>query len=796
LSASPGTNFSLAASMCIDGKKDLIFEKSWYSAFKDGRLVQVLRAKFVTGIYLCGALTNISIFATAMDAARHGYSITIVEDCLGYRSKPRHDEALRKLAELTGCEIIQSEDLIEELRRKAQRQQVPPRRNQRPPAQKNSGLENLMANLNLKPDANSSLPQATLSGGSSVNVAAETAGNLESPKAEENESSDLKLPPKPEVKRERVKSKIKTRRRHSKSIPKEGASASSGKDQPSPTSVTLQAATQALEKFSSAEEDSVIVSTRDMSPNDPKKGATKASSLKAANGISPDQSAGVEKGASAETGLTPLCEGDTIIITDLLDADLAKDVFEQVRDEVRWQKMSHQGGDVPRLVAVQGHVADDGSTPIYRHPADESPPLLPFTGTVSRIRAQVEKRLGHAVNHVLIQFYRDGTDYISEHSDKTLDIVPGTFIANVSLGAQRTMVFRTKKPLKSDLTSDSTSDPLPRQATRAPLPHNSMCKMGLVTNMRWLHGIRQDKRMRSEKSEEELAYDGGRISLTFRSIGTFLDNDHQKIWGQGAVAKTQEEARTVVNGDTSESERMIRAFGKENHSTEFDWGESYGEGFDVLHISNTSKLFLSGDPVVDTKVKILLAECGIPWVEGKLSPSFNWKSGNSHSAVSPIPESLPVKFIDNDLSKSTVVGDQAIMLYLNAVYRSNDIAKSQVDLARQFTRLQQCDEILKKWRAVPFRVKPFQRELELWEAFATEAQYIAGSSISLADYTLWPILYEIKNEWKNTQGLPNLLAYYHRMESRASVKKTINLERVTQESGHDLKVEQKIPEPE
>jgi len=487
----------------------------------------------------------------------------------------------------------------------------------------------------------------------------------------------------------------------------------------------------------------------------------------------------LEKNASIEAGRTPLCEGDTTVISDLLDADLAKGVFEKIRDEVRWQKMSHQGGDVPRLVAVQGEVAEDGSIPIYRHPADESPPLLQFSGTVSLIRAQVEKKLGHSVNHVLIQFYRDGTDYISEHSDKTLDIVPRTYIANVSLGAQRTMVFRTKKSQKSDEPTSPISEPAPRQAIRAPLPHNSMCKMGLMTNMRWLHGIRQDKRMLSEKSEEELAFGGGRISLTFRSIGTFLDKDQQKIWGQGAVAKTKEQARTVINGDTVESERMIRAFGKENHSSEFDWAESYGEGFDVLHISNSPKLFLSGDFVADTRVKILLAEYDISWVEGKLSPSFNWKSGNAHSDVSPIPEILPVKFVDNDLSKSTVVGDLAIMLYLNAVYGSSGVAKSQIDLARQFTRLQQCEDVLKKWRARPFSVKPFRRELELFEAYATEGQYIAGTTISLADYALWPILYEIHNEWKNTDGLPYMLAYYRRLEARDSVIQALGKEKTT-----------------
>jgi alkylated DNA repair dioxygenase AlkB len=49
---------------------------------------------------------------------------------------------------------------------------------------------------------------------------------------------------------------------------------------------------------------------------------------------------------------------------------------------------------------------------------------------------------------VLIQPYRTGAvraDYISEHSDKTIDVVRVSRIVNLSLGARRTMMLRTKK---------------------------------------------------------------------------------------------------------------------------------------------------------------------------------------------------------------------------------------------------------------------------------------------------------------------------------------------------------------
>jgi hypothetical protein len=82
-----------------------------------------------------------------------------------------------------------------------------------------------------------------------------------------------------------------------------------------------------------------------------------------------------------------------------------------------------------------------------------------------------------------------------------------------------------------------------------------------------------------------MSFGGERISLTFRSIGTFLNAEETHIWGQGATAKTKAEARLVINGDEGESERIVRAFGVENRLSEFDWEKHYGQGFDVLHMT-------------------------------------------------------------------------------------------------------------------------------------------------------------------------------------------------------------------
>ena len=203
---------------------------------------------------------------------------------------------------------------------------------------------------------------------------------------------------------------------------------------------------------------------------------------------------------------------------------------------------------------------------------------------MSKIRAHVERALQHPVNHVLIQLYRSGADYISEHSDKTIDVVRDSRIVNLSLGARRTMTLKTKKD--SLQTDDGGEQPqlAQRRTQRVPLPHNSLFVMGLQTNAHWMHSVHTDKRPDSTKEPEER---GARISLTFRRIGTFLTPaapHPQRIYGQGATRKTRAEAQPVVLGG-AEAERLLAAFGTENHQSEFNWDEAYGEGFDVLHFA-------------------------------------------------------------------------------------------------------------------------------------------------------------------------------------------------------------------
>ena len=351
----------------VDDEKDMIVIKKYYSAFDQTSLLMSLRMRLVTQIYICGCLTNIAVYATAADAVQHGFDVNIVEDCLGYRSEDKHEEAMRQMADVLGVDGIDSEELIEE------------------------------AGGRVPPDAE----DAMFSG-----PGIEGIGLGDSPLADDQHNVAA-LPNAPNSKNaETIKGPTYERNNRSKSV--------------RPNMNTPPSAAQVQ---------------RDVSPAIPiiEKEAKSVLVEPSARTLSPcNASASVQNSQKHQSTKTPqtlgvrryLGAGDSQVLHDVLSPPLNENAFQVLREEVKWQVMHHRGGEVPRLVAVQGQIGEEGSIPIYRHPADESPPLFPFSSTVEQVRKEVERVVKQPLNHVLIQLYRDGIDNISEHSDKVRTYPP------------------------------------------------------------------------------------------------------------------------------------------------------------------------------------------------------------------------------------------------------------------------------------------------------------------------------------------------------------------------------------
>lgn len=694
-----GAQFPAPLLAAVDADSDILVDKSDYSALSSPGLVLSLRTRFITELYLCGSLSNASIYATALDAVRHGFTLYLVEDCLGYRSFFRHEAAMRYMADILGANGITSQELLDELDRDETDQiaRSEPRLAQPLPP---SGIE----------------------------------GDLEGLGVKLSRTSDIKpRSPEPPLRRHRLDDLLAEMSDDEHGHLKELAELTRGRNR------TYYAERGEQSHISEPGDKPTRAKVRRKRPDQNESGSSRT------------QSRRVRKLKPSLNICRPgdvIGEGDSRIVYDI---DMPENSFERIRDEVVWQRMYHMSGQVPRLVAVQGKTSPDGSIPIYRHPADESPPFESFTSTVDQVRLIVERILGHPLNHVLIQLYRNGQDRISEHSDKTLDIVRGSSICNVSLGAERVMVLRQK--------GSENEEGSGRLSQRVPMPHESLFVLGEKTNSRWLHGIKPDKRQESEKSIEECSHGGQRISLTFRHIGTFLDPNGDTIWGQGAVSKVESEAHPVIHGDAEETERLVRAFGEENRSLDFDWDATYGKGFDVVNFVTpaTTKLVLSQDETANLRVQIALSENGV-----------RYNTASPPGLISGDETKLPV-YIDCD--GTNISGDIAILSYLAQRSASSD--RPGVEVLRGGKDLSDIDSLFVKWREC--REKGEETELDVltsWEKALDGQSYLGGNTLAIDDCALWPVLKDIVQ----TRGpisdktYPNLSQYYNRVGKRGNVR--------------------------
>ena len=281
--------------------------------------------------------------------------------------------------------------------------------------------------------------------------------------------------------------------------------------------------------------------------------------------------------------------GDSLLLDNILDDLEASEYFEILKNETIFGQFRLKGGMVSRLVSIQGHFSesiphDEGvkvvSYPIYRHPVDEdevTPKLMPFNEIVKDIKGKIEDRIyiqlgkRENFNHCLIQYYRNGDDWIGEHADKTLDIAHNSLIVNFSLGCTRTLMLRPKRNDRNEHNRD---------IQRIRLLHNSLFILGPETNRYFVHGIKPNKRIDSMKQPDELLFGKQRISLTFRRVATFKSDTfdlhtnellHSTLVGQGAPTDNK-----TKDPNDNEIQRLYEAFSTENRSSDYDWNELYG----------------------------------------------------------------------------------------------------------------------------------------------------------------------------------------------------------------------------
>lgn len=796
--------------------KDIQITKSYYSAFTETSLLLQLRAKLVTDLYFAGCNTNLSVFATATDVARHGLDINIIEDCLGCRQRDRHQQAVKQMVGHMGAQVTTAHSVIARLRG----EEVPDDEDTEEEEDEEDASDDEASQPSTGPVRQSHFSQNRSDGSilseGTTSTAAIDSFNVSITPTEHSESS--RNGPAANAARFSFLSGAENQYQTT------ATAGDFGRERVN-TTESMKAGENRADRHGLAllsrsldTDGSSLVTRSHHAAAPPAPVAPLSSSNSQTNihdslrgainpPITPNtMSSGPRVSAADPAGETPLARvrrpikkkswqrplptlgpgdaigsGDSSIVFDLLPPGTSDTMFQQLLHEVHWQRMYHAAGEVPRLVCCQGDIDPvDGSMPVYRHPADQSLSLLHWSPGIARVRREAEKRVGHRLNHVLIQLYRSGQDHISEHSDKTLDIVPNSRIVNASFGSQRTMRLRTKRTASGDeqsedkttaSTSTSTeSQGQQRTTQRVIMPHNSMFIMGLNTNAVWLHGIMPDKRLAFERTPAELSHGGMRISLTFRNIGTYLSSDSRLIWGQGATAKERRSARPTINNDPKESQSLIDAFGFENQSTDFDWHRTYGSGFDVLHLKSPLQeqesplLFLSGDEHADLAVKLYLAHLGVPATEIESSvpdhsPESPLLDANGVN-LAPVLNQKQVVFRDTDNLHTQISGESATLLYLDRAYarylhpvvllqaaRETELLAGSL-LAESRDLLRQA--IVEDWETVAANLHRIHALRELDDYLidsrrdfmgnSQQQQWLAGAEFGIADCAFWSVV--------------------------------------------------------
>ena len=197
--------------------------------------------------------------------------------------------------------------------------------------------------------------------------------------------------------------------------------------------------------------------------------------------------------------------------------DSRSETFTNILHECQFIQMFHftdkEVDRIPRMVIGQTDKKDPKSA-IYRMPGcnEKNIPTTHWTPTVKEIRDEASTYLEQDLNHCVATLFRDQDDSLGFHKDKLLDLEDDTVILSISFGSTRPIVFQSE-----DGKYEQT----------IMLKPGSLLAIGPKTNKHYYHSI--------PKLDEET---DPRISLSFRTIATYVKEDDGTISGQGDEYQT------------------------------------------------------------------------------------------------------------------------------------------------------------------------------------------------------------------------------------------------------------------
>lgn len=242
---------------------------------------------------------------------------------------------------------------------------------------------------------------------------------------------------------------------------------------------------------------------------------------------------------------------DLLYFQPYIPAEIEKDLFEFLRKELFFYRVQYtiKRGPVetqintPRWTTVFGVdetsvFASDGSIldaqtnkPVPKDRYKCAPRPLP--SCLDELRKLTEGSTGETYNFCLVNYYANGSDSISYHSDDERFLGKDPAIASFTLGAKRDFLMK-HKPAAAGAPPLPDSKPL-----KLPLASGDMVLMRGRTQSNWLHSIPKRKGPGSEK---------GRVNITFRKamVKGGTENYYQYNVGTGKPYRWDEKKGEMV----------------------------------------------------------------------------------------------------------------------------------------------------------------------------------------------------------------------------------------------------------
>ena len=194
--------------------------------------------------------------------------------------------------------------------------------------------------------------------------------------------------------------------------------------------------------------------------------------------------------AIVEEALTsPLSPGLELIET-FIPPNESEQLFVRLVAEQPWPDNHYQVfGRQFTLPRLQTWHADPGIVYCYSNNLLVS---RPWNALLSSLRRRVEEATGCRFNAVLVNYYRDGSDYVGWHCDDDAEMGEAPVIVSLSLGAARDFSFRRKGNHG--------------EVGRLVLSAGSLLRMPPQFQRDWEHSVLP------------VGHSGGRINLTFRYL--------------------------------------------------------------------------------------------------------------------------------------------------------------------------------------------------------------------------------------------------------------------------------------